>query len=170
MSAGIREATLVRINNILVPTDFSENAQLAFDHAYALAAQLDAKLYLLHVRDESALRIAVKEGLLGADTTDEELQTAVEQLVEERLSATLAGVDRTAVTIEKVFRRGDPKLVIIEYAREIDADVIVVGMRGTGVVDVIKTALLGSVAESVIRKARCPVLMVRLDHGEEDDE
>lgn len=155
----------MRIKNILVPTDFSENAQLAFDHAYELALQVGAKLHLLHVRDESVLRTAVREGLLRADSTDEDLQAAVEQLSGERFSATVAGVDQTAVHIERVSRHGDPKLVIVDYAAEITADVVVVGMRGAGVIGAIKTAVLGSVADSLIRKSPCPVLVVRLDHG-----
>jgi nucleotide-binding universal stress UspA family protein len=49
------------INTILVPTDFSENAHVAFETACDLALQLGAKLHVLHVQDESALRVAIKE-------------------------------------------------------------------------------------------------------------
>ena len=50
----------MRIERILVPTDFSENSQVAFERAYSLARQLGAKLYVLHIQDGSVLRTAIK--------------------------------------------------------------------------------------------------------------
>ena len=154
----------MKIKNILVPTDFSENAQRAFEKACSLARQLGASLYMLHVRDESALRTAVREGLLEADSTDEELHRAVEQLIEQRFSSVCAGIDRSEVALKQVSRRGDPKAVIVDYAAEIAADIIVMGTHGTGLMEKIKSAMMGAIAESVIRKSPCPVLLVRLDH------
>src|SRR5438093_11767786 len=62
------------IKTILVPTDFSEHAQRAFERACDLAGQVGAKVYLLHVQTESALRTAIKEGLVDGASTDEELK------------------------------------------------------------------------------------------------
>jgi len=152
------------INRILVPTDFSENAQVAFERAYDLARQLKARLYVLHVRDESNLRIAIREGLLEAESTDEHLQAAVERLTEERFSKLIAGVDRSRVEIEHLSRRGDSDSTILAYAKEIDADIITIGRRGAGMMDNILSRVVGSVAETVIRKSPCPVLVVRRDH------
>jgi nucleotide-binding universal stress UspA family protein len=153
----------VRINTILVPTDFSENAQLAFDHGHSLAQQVGATLYVLHVRDESALRTAVKEGLFGSMESDEEVQTAVVALIEQRFSAMLAGTDPSVVAHHEA-RRGDPKLEIVRYASEISADILIVGMRGAGLLTTLRSVVLGSVAEGLIGKSPCPVLVVRLDH------
>ncbi|HXG93930.1 MAG TPA: universal stress protein [Blastocatellia bacterium] len=157
------------IKTILVPTDFSENAQVAFEKAYELARQLGAKLYLLHIRDESALRTAIREGLLDGATTDEQLQDAVKRLTEERFSKMLASVDTSKVEIERASRRGDADQVIIACAKELPADLIVIGRRGAGLVEKIKSAVLGSVAETVIRKSPCPVLVVRRDHAKKDN-
>jgi nucleotide-binding universal stress UspA family protein len=154
----------MQITNILVPTDFSENAQTAFEVARDLARQLKAKLYLLHVRDASTLRTSIREGLLRADSTDEQLQEAVKRLTEERFSKMLAGLDQSEVEVEHCSRRGDSDAVIIDYAREVSADMIVIGRHGAGVVENIKSAILGSVAESLVRKSPCPVLVVRRDH------
>src|ERR1044071_1951150 len=118
------------IQTILVPVDFSENSQVAFETAYGLALQLGAKLYVLHVQDESTLRIAIKEGLLSQCSTDEEVQTAVERLTEERFSKMLSSVDGSKVTTEHTSRRGDSDREIVIYAREIEADMIVMGRRG----------------------------------------
>lgn len=148
------------IQIILVPVDFSENSQVAFETAHALALQLGAKLYVLHVQDESTLRIAIKEDLLSQCSTDEELQTAVERLTEERFSKMLSIADISKVAIERTSRRGDSDREIVAYAREIEADMVVMGRRGAGVI----SAVLGTVTESVIRKSPCPVLVVRLEH------
>jgi universal stress protein A len=149
---------------ILVPTDFSENAQVAFEKAYDLALQLKAKLHVLHVQDESNLRVAIKEGLLSAQSTDQQLQEAVERLTEDRFSKLLAGVDRSQIEIEHLSRRGDSDSVIIAYAKKINADIVVIGRRGAGTVGTFISVVLGSVAEAVIRKSPCPILVVRRDH------
>jgi nucleotide-binding universal stress UspA family protein len=153
----------VRIERILVPTDFSENAQVALEAGYDLARQLGARVYVLHVQDETTLRTAVKEGLLRPDSTDQELESEVAEMIEQRLSISIAGLG-SDVTVERVSRRGDPKVVVVEYAREIDADLVVVGMRGTSAMEHVVAAVLGSVAERVTRRSPCPTLVVRLDH------
>jgi nucleotide-binding universal stress UspA family protein len=152
------------IKTILAPTDFSENAQVAFERAYDLARQLRAKLYVLHVRDESNLRVAIREGLLAAESTDEQLQEAVRRLTEERFSKLFSCVDCSQIELEYISRRGDSDATIIAYAKEINADIIVIGRRGAGLMDNLLSAVLGSVAESVIKKSPCPVLVVRRDH------
>jgi nucleotide-binding universal stress UspA family protein len=147
-----------------VPTDFSEHAQRAFERASDLAAALGAKLYLLHVQSASALRVAVQEGLLDDASTDEQIERAVEELIEQRFSQTMSGV--TTSHVEKVLRRGDPAAVIIAFAEEIGADLIAVGRRGAGLIEDVRATVLGSVAASVIRKSPCPVLVVRREHKE----
>ena len=152
------------IKTILVPTDFSDNAHVAFQKAFDLAGQLGAKLHLLHVQNESTLRMAIREGLLRDDSTDEELQAEIGRLIEERCSKILAGCEIPGVPIEHLSRQGEPEVVIARYAREINADLVVVGLRGAGLSDRIKSAVMGSIAESLLRKSPCPVMVVRLDH------
>jgi nucleotide-binding universal stress UspA family protein len=154
----------MRIEKILVPTDFSENAQAAFEEACDLAHQLGAKLYLLHIQDGSALRVAVKEQLVCAESTDEQLQIAVQELIAGRFSEMSAGLDRFEVLIESVSRRGSPKTGIVHYAEEIDADIVVIGMRGITAMSMVTSAALGSVAEWVMRRSPCPTLIVRTEH------
>jgi len=154
----------MRIEKILVPTDFSENAQAAFEKACDLARQLQAKLYVLHIQDGSALRVAIREGLLSADSTDEQLQTTIHQLIAERFSQIWAGLDCTQFSIECVSRQGSPKAGIVKYAKEINADMVVIGMRGITAMSMVTSAALGSVAESVLRRSPCPTLIVRIEH------
>lgn len=155
------------IEAILIPTDFSENAQLAFEEAYRLAKQLGARLIVLHVQNESTLRTAVKEGLLRADSTDDDLAHEVRQLIESRFSAMLAGIDRAAVRVETMTRRGDADAEIVACAEAAHAGFIVMGTRGKTPGNILRAALLGSVAEAVARKAPCPVMIVQSQQGEE---
>ncbi len=148
------------IDTILVATDFSDNAQVAFKKAYDFAVQFGAKLHVLHVQDESNLRVAIKEGLLDERQTDEDLSKAVEALTAERFATLFAGVDRSAVSLQSVSRHGDSGKVIADYACEVNAGMVVIGRRGAGLMK----AVVGSVAESVIRRSPCPVLVVRRDH------
>jgi nucleotide-binding universal stress UspA family protein len=152
------------IKNILVPTDFSENARLAFEKSLDLARQVGAKVHLLHVQDESTLRTAIKEGLLHGDSTDEQLQVDVDRLTEARFTTLLGEHAASAIEIAHLVRRGEADVAIIQFAREIDADLVVVGLRGAGLMGRIRTVMMGSVAESVINKSPCPVLVVRLEH------
>ena len=155
----------MRIKKLLVPIDFSKNAQVAFDYGLNLANQLDANLFLLHVQEDSDLRIAVREGLLSDKSSDEELKAQVCELLESRFSMILAGMEDREIDVNHIVLRGDPKAIIPGYALEIGADLIVIGMHGHKVVEKISSAVLGSVAESVIRKSPCPVLVVRLEHA-----
>jgi universal stress protein A len=149
------------IKTILVPTDFSQHAQRAFESACDIAEQLGAKVYLLHVQSASALRVAVQEGLLDGASTDEELESAVAQLIEQRFSQVLSGAGHSQLSIERIWRRGEPCATITAYANEIGADLVVVGRRGAGLLEDVKAAVIGSVAESLIRKSPCPVMIVR---------
>lgn len=150
----------MEIKTILVAIDFSENAEAAFDVAYDLARQLKAKLYALHVQDENTLRTAIREGLLDACATDEELGAAVKKLNEDRLTNLLSKADPAQVEIERILRRGDPKSVIVDCAIKANADIVVVGRRGVSLID----RVVGHVTDSVIRKSPCPVVVVRREH------
>jgi nucleotide-binding universal stress UspA family protein len=152
----------VQIKTILIPTDFSANAQAAFATAYDLAQQLGATLHVLHVQDESVLRIALKEGLLEANASDEEIRLEVQKIIEMRFSSMLAGISGSDVKIQHLSRRGDAETEILKYANEIGADMIVLGMRGASALGSLASILLGSVAESVLKNASCPALVVKL--------
>ena len=154
----------MRIQTILVPTDFSKNAHVAVEKGCELAQQLGAKLYLLHARDESTLRTASKEELFDRDATDELLQARVKKMVEARFSELLATLNHTDLKIQSLSLRGDPKFLITQYASEINADLVVIGMRGVTAASRIVSAVIGSVTEYVMRSSPCPTLVVRLDH------
>jgi len=137
-------------NNILVPTDFGENASHALDYATALAGKLGARVHLVHAI--SVPELGVPElGVALASTMIESLvrngQNALDRLVERHPDRACLG--------EAVLRVGDPRDVVLAVAGELAIDLIVIGTHGRRG---LARALLGSLAETVVRAASCPVL------------
>ena len=152
----------MKFKRILVPTDFSSNAQLAFDAAYALARATMAELYVFHVA-ENPLRTAVKENLMHRGISQVEIEERVDELQDARFAEVTAGLEPD-VSVHCHTRQGVPQVEIVEFAQEKEADLMVIGLRGRSAVNTARAALMGSVAEAMIRKSPCPVLVVRPDH------
>ncbi len=139
--------------HILVPTDLSEGAEHALDYACELAQRLDATVHLLNVIGIPALGVPE----LGVALTS----TVIDQLVSENQKALddVADARRATTKIgQVVLRTGDARELINETAKDLGADLIVMGTHGRRG---ISRALLGSVAETVVRSAPCAVLTVR---------
>ena len=153
------------IKKILVPIDFSESSKKAFDVACDLAYQMNAKICVLHAQDESALRAAVKEGLLTRRSSDIGLEAELELVNNIRFSEMISKRDVGSLELEYLYRRGDPGREIVSSAEEISANLIVMGTRGVTAMSRLMGALLGSVTEHVIRRSLCPVVLVR--YGQE---
>jgi nucleotide-binding universal stress UspA family protein len=148
---------MTKIKHILVPTDFSAHADAAFRYAVSLAEQVGATVGLLHVIEEPTLAgLAVTE-FYAAEATGAPggLSKEAEALLRE--SAASAASD---VLIVCEVRKGRPAATIVEAAREMPFDLIVMGTAGRSGV---ARAFMGSVAERVARTARCPVLTVRAE-------
>jgi nucleotide-binding universal stress UspA family protein len=144
-------------NTILVPTDYSENADAALATAARLAAAVGASLRVAHVGSASAVREAVKAGLLAPGDDDAMIERKVQEARARRMTAFLAPLGDVAHEVETVFLTGDPSREVVCYARENGIDLIVMGRRGQTLADV----MLGTVAERVVRHAPCPVMIVR---------
>jgi nucleotide-binding universal stress UspA family protein len=142
---------------ILVPTDYSDNAKAALDTAARLAAELGSELRVAHVRPRSAVREAVKGGMLASGDDDAAIARKLREKHEKTLDEFVAAAGLDAVVVERVVLAGDPAHEVIAYARANAVDLIVMGRRGVTLADV----MLGSVAERVVRHADCPVLIVK---------
>lgn len=139
--------------NILVPVDFSPPSEHALDYACELAGKLGATVHVLNVVPIPSLGVPE----LGAAMTS----SVIEQLMQDN-EAELARTVRARAGKTKlgapILRTGDPRDVILHVAEELHCDLIVMathGRRG------LARALLGSVAEMVVRTAPVPVLTVR---------
>lgn len=150
---------------ILVPIDGSEYSQRAAEYAVRMAKLMGAEIVVLHVTHlpTYAFTYSAAEGVspvaiptpLPLPISDDE-KKATEKLVESvRKMAEKGGVKAETKIIEQHPSIPD---AIIEFAAKADVDLIVMGTKGrTG----IKRFLLGSVTESVVHHAHCPVLVIR---------
>jgi len=146
----------VQIQKILLPTDFSEYAQSGMNYACELALKYGAELHVLHVLEVHPLAspdFSMGVALLSYTT---ESRSAAEKL----LANVIAPQRAAGLKLVHVLLDGSPKGEIPRYAREQGIDLIVLSTHGrTGLAH----AILGSVAESIVRTAPCPVLTVRPD-------
>jgi len=144
--------------NILIPTDGSETAQVAVDHAVDHAQKYGATLHALYVVDVDAVNFG-----LGTEQVDRIKQGnfgEMHELRDDADAATGAVVDSAAerdVTVHEEVRVGTPHDVIAGYADNEDIDLVVMGSHGRSGV---RRALLGSVTERVLRSTHVPVLVV----------
>ena len=144
----------MKIRKILFPTDFSVPAEKAFKYADHLAASQKADLALLHVVDELHGFTYYDEFL---PRTPKEIAEGMANRAHQGLQALVDRVDSSVSTTVAV-REGRTWVEICNAAKEEEVDLIVIGSHGrTGLSHV----LIGSVAETVVRHASCPVLVVR---------
>lgn len=139
---------------ILVATDFSPQSARAWSVARRLAAALGAELRLVHVFVEAPL---YSEGPLSGRRVREVYESA-RDWVSRTLEQWAAQARDEGLRVGVESRNGEPYREVLAAAAEARADLIVVGTHGRGGLD---RALLGSVADRVIRAAVCPVLVVR---------
>ncbi len=150
------------VRKILVPIDFSHHAQEAVRWAVDLARRYDAlSLVLVHVNPPIPWP-ALPDGM---PVMTGELLTQIRTDLAAALERVRRDVAAAGVPVDTALLDGVPSTEIVELARRGGFDLVVMGTHGrTG----IKHALLGSVAEKVVRKAPCPVLTVRLP-GQKSD-
>jgi nucleotide-binding universal stress UspA family protein len=142
---------MLPIRHILHPTDFSDLSRPAFELACSLARDFGAELTVLHV--SPPVVAGVVEGVVVAIPTGAHEETLAQL---EKVRPADPGV--------KVVHRleeGDEAATILRVADEAKADLIVMGTHGRSG---LSRLLAGSVAESVMRKAACPVLTIKAPH------
>jgi nucleotide-binding universal stress UspA family protein len=141
------------VKKILVPTDFSNDADLAVEFAFDLAEKFDSEVTFLH-----AYQLPTYVLPDGAILPAAEVVASVMTEAQDRLSALVGRAKEANVRATFELRQGVPLTEILGFAKQSLADLIVMGTHGrTG----IEHFLIGSVAEKVVRKAPCPVLTVR---------
>jgi len=144
-----RDGSIFR--RILCPLDLSESSAETLRHARLLAQKTGAALCLLHaVPSTSHGKSPARTMPGGADPREAEAREHLEQFVDRE------GIG--SAKVEQVIASGEPQETILREAEERHADVIVMGIHGGRPVDL---SFLGSTAQHVVRKARCPVLTVR---------
>jgi nucleotide-binding universal stress UspA family protein len=145
--------------NILLATDGSREAKLAFASAAELSEKTGSELHVVYVGHMPLVSFESP----GPTTLDPDLwrrmQEGAEQEARTKLDEQVQRVRETGGEIAEVHARvGRPDAEIVGLADELGAGLIVLGSRGLGP---LRRALMGSVSDSVVRHAHCPVLVVR---------
>jgi nucleotide-binding universal stress UspA family protein len=151
-------ATESRFKTILFCTDFSESADAAFEFALDAAVRRPGStLYLLHVIHEPDAQFW-KSYIAEVDNINADAKKAID----EKIAATYLPRVPQGVQMKLEFRIGPDAATILDFAKSAQADVIVMGRQGHSRMG--KT-LFGSVAEKIVRKAECAVLVVPLNYA-----
>jgi nucleotide-binding universal stress UspA family protein len=141
---------------ILLATDGSSHAELAAMKAVELAKSTGARLHVVAVG--RTFPAAVYD--VYTEAWRDDLRREAQEVLDAQVKKVEEAGGTVAIAHLKMNERRDE--AIVHLAEEIDADLIVIGSRGFGG---LKRALLGNVADSVVRHAHCPVLVVRPSEG-----
>jgi len=159
------------MRHILAATDFSEPAAAALAEAVEWAEACGGRITVLHV----IYADKIVEQLLGVDALERLSRSVneptphnpdapgqwvapIREAAQQKLDEAAAAFAGRKVSIETATIEGRPSSEIVAYANSSAVDLIVMGTHGRGAVG---RALLGSVADNVIRQAACPIMLVR---------
>ena len=147
---------MFNVDNILVPTDFSEHSDLALKRAIGLAEACKAKIHLVHVAPDAPdifkLSKYVEEGR-------KKIQEESEKMSAEFFKKQIGLYpEANKVEIETAVLTGSPYKEILDFQKKIKADMLVIGTHGD---TPFEGFFFGSTSHKIIRHARCSVLIVR---------
>ncbi|MDX2344721.1 MAG: universal stress protein [Acidimicrobiia bacterium] len=141
------------LHNVVVGIDGSEQSHHAATVSADLARRNNATLHLVTI-------VRPPEGwwgIVGSPPTPSALSKSLTDAQREILDAVVAAIDLSGLEVIQVEDVGDPARMLLEYADRVEADVMVIGRRGAGLIE---RLMLGSVANRVVHDAQCPVLLV----------
>ncbi|MGR3294383.1 MAG: universal stress protein [Candidatus Scalindua sp.] len=140
--------------NILVAIDFSEYSKVALDICLGASRCMKTKLYVLHTIEKFPHDYLH----LLSSTAHTDMKQKLEEDAIAKIKAMIPEEIREKGDIISMVRFGKPFLEIIQVAKEENVDLLVIGTHGRAGVD---RVILGSVAERIVRKAGCPVMVIR---------
>lgn len=142
----------IEFKHLLVPVDFGTPSQQALEVAVDLGRRFDSRLTLLHVHEVLAYAYG------GMTFATAELLEPIEEAAREHLDKTLREVKAQIPTSKAILRSGTAAVEILAVIEEQHPDLVVMGTHGRKGVS---HALLGSVAERIVRFSTIPVLTIR---------
>ena len=145
---------MISLKKVLFPTDFSDCARAAQNYALAFAEQFGAELHVIYVVPETI--IMMPDG--GTPTAlPTHLQNGIYDEAVRALEQEFPDDSNGKCRVVRAVQTGNPYYEIVTYAEKQGVDLIVIGTHGR---NALLHLLMGSVAEKVVRKAKCPVLSV----------
>jgi nucleotide-binding universal stress UspA family protein len=142
----------VPLKKILVGCDFSTDSKRAFQVGLSLAQDFQSELHLVHI-----IEPPIYSDLVASASVDTEFQDLLQRRLTEKFDHMMPKDAHNWCSVKTSLIDGNPFEELIHYADNHQVDLIVLGIRGHGLVE---TMLVGSTTDRVIRKAPCPVLCV----------
>lgn len=146
--------TKIELNSILVPIDFSEHSKKALQYAIPFAQQFGARISLLYVVEPTVYPADFSFGQVGFPAIEDELRKRGAEELDDLIKKEIG----RRVLAKRVIRTGKAFYEILQFADEERVNLIIIATHGHSGLE---HALFGSTAEKVVRKAPCPVLVVR---------
>ena len=146
-----------QLHKILIAIDDSSYSEIAANYGFELAKKLDAEVGLLHVSEVPVRTSFGIDPMLNDTTLVMPEMMQIQEEASKKLLARFADSYGKESTIHPFLKLGNPRDEIIATANEWNADMIILGTHGRTGLD---HFISGSVAESVVRKAKCPVLII----------
>lgn len=140
---------------ILFATDFSESSDHAFEYAYTLAKQFNARLIIMHVINEPVDLRGFYVPHISFEKLEKEIEEGAQKMMDKFCRTRISDF----TNFESVIIAGIPYEEILRKAADEKVSLLVLGTAGRSGIDHL---LFGSTAERVVRKAVCPVMTVRL--------
>ena len=141
------------VQNVVVGVDGSDQSRHAARVGADIARKNDAVLHLVTI-------VRPPEGwwgIVGSPPTPSALSRSLSEAQGEILDSVIGDLDLSDIEVVQIEDVGDPARMLLEYAHQVDADVMVIGRRGAGLIERI---MLGSVANRIVHDSGCPVLLV----------
>jgi nucleotide-binding universal stress UspA family protein len=142
------------LGRILVGSDFSADSNLALQYALSFAQEFQSELHLVHVIEPPVYQDLFEEAV----STGEKLREDLRDQLNRKMTDSLPPEIFTWCDPKTILLAGHPHEEITKYAVIHNMDLIVLGVRGHGLME---TLLVGSTTDRVVRQAPCPVLTVR---------
>jgi nucleotide-binding universal stress UspA family protein len=142
--------TGIRLKKILIGCDFSEDSVLALDYGLSLAQEFEAEVHLIHVMEPP-----IYHDLLTPSEQTQDM--ALSDVLKEKLERMVPSEARHWCSLQAEILRGKPYEELVAYANVQGMDMIVLGVRGYGLV---RSFFMGSTTDRVVRNAPCSVLTV----------
>jgi nucleotide-binding universal stress UspA family protein len=149
---------------VLYPTDFSELAETAKDYALKLREAGAEEGVLLHVISPLEFSLPQFDDPFALDVASlyahlPEIEKEILKRHQEMLEMLSQEFEKAGFKVKKLLTVGTPSDEIVRVAKEEDVNVIVIGYHGKGLIE--RILEIGSTAKAVIKKAECPVLVVK---------
>jgi universal stress protein A len=143
---------MFKITTILCPVDFSEASLKAVDYAREFAAATGAAIYLLHIIEP------VPIPPVDTSLNYVEVEEVLEEAAKKDLNALMSSLQAEGVNVDGTMEIGKTADIVLDKAAELNANFIIMGSHGR---KGLNRLIMGSVADAVIRKSDCPVLIVK---------